>query len=194
MNATAFLFLLLLAPQQPTTWTAEQLAAANTAKDINYISDIERDAVKYINLARLYPKQFARLEVENYFGTERYGPYVKNSMYRKSLIQELQKMAPLKAYVFDKELYDDARCFAAEQSKNGETGHARKKCPKNAYAECCSYGMNTGRDIAMQWLIDDKVASLGHRKNCLNARFTRIGLSYNSHKVWNHCAVAEFIY
>jgi hypothetical protein len=176
------------------TWTNEQLDNANTAKDIEYISNAERDAIMYINLARLYPKDFAKYEVENYYGPERFGNYLENSPYRKSLISTLNTMTPVKALQFDQTLYEYAKCFAKEQGEEGSTGHVRKTCADGNFAECCSYGMETGKDIALQWLIDHDVTSLGHRENCLNNEYTKIGLSCYTHAEYDFCCVADMIW
>ncbi len=176
------------------TWSKEQLSNANTVKDIDYLTEAEKEAIVYINLARLYPKEFASIVVENYFGTHRYGDYLKDSEYRKSLITHLKSMTPVSALVFETELYENAKCFAKEQGEAGTTGHDRINCAKGNYAECCSYGMDKGIDIAMQWLIDHGVPSLGHRINCLNRSYTKVGISVNTHTVWQNCAVADFIW
>jgi len=176
------------------SWTAEQKAAASTAANADYLTQAEKDAIMYINLARLYPQDFARIELPNYGGPAKYGGYVKNSSYKQSLIQHLQGMTPVPALVFDPVLYENAKCFAREQGLDGSTGHTRKSCPKGNYAENCSYGMDTGLDIALQWLIDHDVPSLGHRVNSLNKSYTKIGLSIHSHTVYGSCAVAEIIW
>jgi len=173
------------------SWTQAQLDSANTAKDIRDITSVERETIMYINLARLYPQLFAKIEVEKYFGTERYGDYLKDSPYRKSLMNELKKAKPTTALVFNKSMYDYAKCFAKELGENGKVTHDRKNCAKGTFAECCSYGMDTGKDIAMQWLIDDKVTSVGHRINCLNPLYTKIGIGVYTHTVWHDCAVAD---
>jgi hypothetical protein len=174
------------------SWTNEQLEKANTAKDIEYLSQPERDAIMYINLARLYPKQFAQTEVKDYYGPEKYGEYLKKSDYRKSLLSTLDTLKPRNILTFDKALYESAKCFSKESGDEGKVGHERKICPKDTYyAECCSYGMETGLDIALQWLIDHDVASLGHRINCLNSAYTKIGLSIHAHKKYDVCAVAD---
>jgi len=174
-------------------WTTEQILKANTAKDIACLTIVEKDAIKYINLCRLYPKEFAVNEVENYFGTKKYGNYVKNSKYRQSLIKYLNSMKPVSTLNFDIELYNYAKCLAKEQGPTGVIGHKRIKCKNGNFAECCSYGMDTGLDIAMQWLIDDKVESLGHRINCLNSDYSKIGLSVHTHKKYGICAVADMM-
>jgi hypothetical protein len=185
------IFLLILLNSFCQEWTEAQLDSADTGKDINDINEVEKDAMLYINLARLYPQQFLKNELEDYVGTEKYGAYLKNSPYRKSLIKELKNRKPVNALQFDKNLYEFAKCLAKESGDAGAVTHKRRKCVNGNFAECCSYGMDTGRDIAMQWLIDDKVPDLGHRTNCLNKDYTSIGISLHSHKKYTYCAVAD---
>jgi uncharacterized protein YkwD len=174
------------------TWTSAQLDKANTAKNSTYLTTEEKETILYINLCRLYPKDFLRNELMNYYGTEKYGDYVRNSSYRESLIKLLNTMQPVNALYFDLETYTGAKCFAKEQGQAGTTGHSRKSCKADYDAECCSYGMETGRDIAMQLLIDDDVPSLGHRIICLDNEYTKIGVSVQPHKNWDVVAVLNF--
>jgi hypothetical protein len=175
-------------------WTSTQIEKANTAKDIAYLTSVEKECVLYINLCRLYPKDFLKNEVLNYYGTAKYGDYVKNSSYRQSLINLLNNMQPVDALYFDSEAYKNAKCFAIEQGKAGTTGHTRINCKDGNYAECCSYGMDTGKDIVLQLLIDHDVPSLGHRINCLNKAYTKIGVSVQNHVKWDTCAVIDMIW
>ncbi len=196
------LFIISAISASAQSWTAEQLSNANTAKDIAYLTQAEKDAIMYINLARLYPKLFVEYELKGYNGTEEYINYIReskeksryeSSKYKKSLIKELNSREAIPALVFDKELYEDAKCFAAEVGLSGREGHNRVQCEKYNYAECISYGMFTGKDIAMQLLIDHDVPSLGHRKICLDNRYTKIGVSVHDHKKWDTCAVLELV-
>ena len=54
--------------------------------------------------------------------------------------------------------------------------------------------MHTGKDIVMQLLIDHDVPSLGHRINCLNKEYTKIGVSVQPHIKWDICAVIDMIW
>jgi hypothetical protein len=190
----AILFLIKFSLLNAQNWTNSQISEANTAKDIAYLTTVEKECVMYINLCRLYPKDFLQNELLNYFGPEKYGNYLKDSEYRKSLIDFLNTMKPMNALYFDIEAYNNAKCFAKEQGEAGTTGHARIKCKDGNYAECCSYGMDTGKDIVMQLLIDDNVPSLGHRINCLNKEYSKIGLSVQTHTKWDVCAVIDLIW
>ena len=176
------------------SWSSSQIKKASNANHINYLTDIEKEAITYINLARLFPKDFVQNELIYYSGPEGYGNYLENSSYKRSLISHLERMRPVKALYFDASLYQNAKCFAKESGIKGIIGHTRETCPKENYAENCSYGMHNGKDIAMQWLIDHDVASLGHRINCLNGSYNKIGLSVHYHKKWETCAVAEIIW
>ena len=175
------------------SWSTEQLQNANTAKNISYLTNAERDAIMYINLARLYPKEFVQLELIKYEAPKKYGAYLKNSSFKKSLINQLNHNKILPVLTFDEKLYADAKCFAEEMGNRGEIGHSRRKCAENNFAECCSYGMETGLDIAMQWLIDHDVTDCGHRKICLDLNYSKIAICIHPHKKWAVCAVAEII-
>ena len=171
------------------------MTVANTAANVSELSVAEKEAIMYINLARLYPREFASIHLQTYTGPAKYGGYLKGSKYLASLITHLNEMTPTKALVFDEDMYQKAKCFAKEQGIEGSTGHTRKTCPnlQGSYAECCSYGMETGLDIALQWLIDHDVPSLGHRINCLNPSYSKIGLSIHPHKQWGTWAVADLL-
>jgi len=187
-----YILLALSVPSFAQTWTQEQLDAANTAKGIPYLDTVEREAIMYLNLARLYPGDFLNYEVRSYVGTKKYGDFLKGAPEKVSLIATLEAMQPVGALAYDSALYANAKCFAKELGEVGRTGHTRNICPKENYAECLTYGMETGKDVVMSWLIDHKVASLGHRKICLNPVYVKIGLSKHPHTRWDSCAVAEF--
>jgi hypothetical protein len=175
------------------TWTSAQLEKANTAKDIAFLTPDEKEAILYINLCRLYPQDFLKNELVQYYGTVEHGNYVKNSPYRESLMKLLGTMQPVNALYFDGEAYKDAKCLAKEQGESGAIGHKRKNCKADYDAECCSYGMERGKDIAMQLLIDHQVPSLGHRLICLGKEYTKVGISVQPHKQWGVCAVLDFL-
>lgn len=175
-------------------WSSNQLLETNTAKDLSFLTEAEKQAIMFVNLARMYPKEFASKVVANYYGNENYGDYLKGSSYQASLLKDLNKAQPVGKLVFDQAAYESAQCFALEQGKTGKTGHDRIQCKSYFYGECVSYGMETGLDIAMHWLVDHDVPSLGHREICLSARYTKIGLSKAPHKSYGVCTVADFVF
>lgn len=188
------LIILLILPylnQQPQTetikWSAKEFAAANTGKDADYLNDVEKETLLYLNLARLYPKKFSKLEVV------KHRAHLNRSPYKQSLIKEMNSLQPMEALIPDKTLTEAAKCFAKEPGMLGKTGHHRDRCQKVNYAECCSYGMDNGKDVVLQLLIDHGVPSLGHRRLCLNPRYSKAGLGFYLHTKWDECLVLDMI-
>lgn len=174
------------------SWSKDQLLKANTAKDISFLQENEKEAIMYINLARMYPKEFLKIEFEKTLDK-----YMDKTDYELSLIEELNTRAPVNALVFDPKLYEFAKCFSKESGDLGIVGHERKNCKDNDDApqsgECCAYGVETGISICLIWLVDEGVSSLGHRKNCLSPGFEKIGLSfYGKHPQYGNVTVADF--
>lgn len=178
--------------QTPASWTPEELAAANTARNSTFLDSTERDLIMYCNLARMFPKRFASREVQNYIGSVEQPEQYSNSDNKRSLIRDLNNSKPVSAYQPDSALTEMASCFQLELEASGKTGHDRKKCTEDYLAENCSFGKSTAKDIVLQLLIDEGVASLGHRKNILNAEYTRLGVAFGGHKKYRKCAVMDF--
>jgi uncharacterized protein YkwD len=173
-------------------WLFEELQSANTARDINILTQEEKDVIKYLNLARMYPQKFAELEVRNYYGPQKWGTYLKNSSYRASLLSTLQYKRPVGPLYFDEKMYSLAKCYAIENGSSGLNGHTRYSCPSGYDGECISYGLDKAIDIALQLLIDHDVPSLGHREICMDEEFSKVGLSINPHKKSEYCCVLDF--
>ncbi|MFT3680450.1 MAG: hypothetical protein QM791_09275 [Ferruginibacter sp.] len=172
-------------------WTDEQLEKANTAYDESYLSESEKEAILYINLCRLYPADFAAIELKDYDGL----PNVRDknlAKYKASLAAALATMKPCEPLKPDELLFDDAKCYGNEISKNKRKPHQRIDCMKRNYAECIYFGSGEGMHVAMQWLIDSGVESLGHRKICLSPANRKIAVKINPHFEYRFCAVAEF--
>jgi hypothetical protein len=189
--ATSCMLLLLAATSFSQAWTAEQLQKANTAWDEYLLGDAEKEAICYINLCRLYPAAFAANELNNYTGI----PGIKDinfSKYKAGLAEELASRQSCPALKPDELLYDDAKCYANEISKNKRKPHERINCLKRNYAECVYFGSGKGKHIALQWLIDSGVETLGHRRICLLPAHRTIGIKINVHYEYAYCAVAEF--
>ena len=180
----SFLFILFSTLAICQTWTAEELAKANTCANINYLTKIEKEVIQYVNLARMYPAKYAKIELVD---------ANKTTTYYKSLIKTLNSMKPVLPLSIDKKAYESAKCFALEQGPSGDIGHDRKNCESYFFGECCSYGMASGRSVVRQLLIDEGVPSLGHREICLTAGYTAIGVSFQDHKVYGSCCVLDFV-
>jgi uncharacterized protein YkwD len=174
-------------------FTTAQLDSANTAKSITQLSSEEKNVIKLINLARMYPKQFAKNYVAKY--DEKKTGFAYDASYTKdknSLISELNAMKPLKPLVFDSEMFELAKCWCVESGKSGAIGHNRKTCKSGYNGECCSYGFSGALDIVMQLMIDNGVPGYGHRKIIFTPYYTKIGIKNGSHKVYSFCSVIDF--
>ncbi|MBL0359224.1 MAG: hypothetical protein IPP72_21200 [Chitinophagaceae bacterium] len=172
-------------------WTNEQLQNANTAADEYQLTNTEKEVIQYINLCRLYPALFAEQELKTYNGLP--GIEDRNfENYKASLAKTLATMQPCTALKPDELLYDDARCYGNEISKNQRKPHERIDCIKRNYAECIYYGSGNAKHIAMQWLIDSGIETLGHRRICLLPAHHKIGIKVNAHFEYGYCTVAEF--
>jgi len=185
------IFFLLTEPLFSQEWTDEEKESANTAQDIAGLNSVEKEVIMYINLCRMYPESFADNEVETYNGI----PGIKDKAFKKykaSLLKDLRNREACDPLEAAKPLIDDAKCFANELSKSNRVGHKRSICRERKYAECLSFGSMTARQIVLEWLIDSGIATLGHRKNCLNSNYNRSGISIAPHASYGSCAVAEF--
>ena len=194
-TALSFLLFIFISPQYffSQAWSEQELAKANTCILIDELSEIEKEAIFYINLARLFPLKFAKIEVLHYLGPEKFGAYLEDSPYKESLLSDLKITKPMNALIYNEELRELAICFALEQGASGYMGHDRKKCGGFYNAECIAYDMETGKDIAIQLLVDHDVPSLGHREACLDAKLTKIGIGFSRHKKASFCAVLDFL-
>ncbi len=169
-------------------WTTQEFETANTAKDIEIFTSEEKEVVRYINLARLFPKKFAAIEITKCLADGSYS----ESGYVNSLMNTLKHMKPVGELYFNDNMYKLAKCFAEESGASGYTGHNRKTCKKGYDAECCSYGYESGRQITIQLLIDEGVPSLGHRIICLDKSMEKVGVNIQPHAKYNNCCVLDF--
>ena len=170
-------------------WSAAQLAKANTAKEVKELTFEEKQTIMYLNLVRMYPKDYKRIELNT--KNQQWKYYADNS-YFVSLMTKLETMEPVNPIYFNREMYALAICFSKEQYESGKYGHDRKKCPGGYTGECISYGFNKGLDIINQLLIDEGVESLGHREICLLNGIEAIGVKINKHKNYDFFAILDF--
>lgn len=198
MKPFAALFIVAIAltslafTQETAAWTPAELTSANTAKNSTFLDSTERDIILYCNLARMYPAKFSKLEVQNYIGTIEQPYQYHNSSNKRSLMNDLTHGKATTALQPDSALAVMAECFQLELAASGNTGHDRRKCTEDYLAENCSFGKYRAKDIVLQLLIDEGVASLGHRKNILNPNYSKLGLAFGEHKKYKKCTVMDF--
>lgn len=170
-------------------WNDSKYLKCNTAAKASYMTAAEKEVIYILNLARTDPALFANTVIKKY-------PAWK-SHYYTSLLDTMRTLKPVKLLYPDSLCFAGALCHAQNSGKEGYVGHNRStdECREKWYynGECCDYGHNRPVDIIMSLLIDEGVASLGHRKICLGG-YKKIGVSIQPHTLYGHTAVLDFHY
>jgi hypothetical protein len=183
------------AQQVKPGWSVAEIRAADLARGRMGWSEAEVETLLHLNLARMYPKKYWELELSVWQMPKTYsrGDDADEMQSLKRLLTTLEPMQPVRPH---DGLKAEAACLAQEQSRSGRTGHNRSAaCPTTNgwWAENCSYGMESGRDVIAQFLIDNDVPSLGHRMNCLNPIYTIVGISQASHAKFHFVTVMDLL-
>ena len=165
----------------------------DTARDVYYLSDLEKDIILEINLARSDPKKYAELYINPNLGA-----------YAKECYEELRN-AESRPMLFPKKgLSQAAKDHVADTGPKGVVGHdgtngstmgsriSRYGTWGTGASENISYGYNTAREIVLQLLIDDGVASRGHRKNIMDKNSRYIGVATGPHATYRYMCVQDF--
>jgi len=175
-------------------WESSIYVKCNTANDLNYLSQTEKDIIWILNLVRLNPTLFLNSVLLNPLSSV-YKEKKSRSSYLNSLIEDLKVLQsnPI-ALTPDSNLFISAKCHAFESGKSGYVGHDRKKktCKKDFYGECCYYGLEDAFVVVISLLIDENVRSLGHRKIMLSNEYTLIGVSLQPHIDYGTNTVLDF--
>lgn len=119
-------------------WTNQEFETANTAKDVEDLTSEEKEVIRYINLARLYPKKFAQIEIV----TSNSDFEITNDQYLNSLVNTLKRMKAVDALYFDESMYQLAKCFAEGSGASGYVGHYRKTCKKGMTPNAVPMALN----------------------------------------------------
>jgi len=207
MNILLFFFLWssLGTSQSPVEiWTKAEIAKANTAANVSYLTDEEKKIIMLVNLARLDGKRYLQSYFQEYNSTSYDDMRSSDNSYIKSLRDDLDKVQDLPMLIPDPDLYKSAKYHARDSGKNGLVGHDSsdgtsfsKRLPRyvkgwNRLAENCSYGFNEASKIVGQLLLDENVPGLGHRKSIINSELEFIGVSIQPHAKYNYNCVMDF--
>lgn len=194
--------------QKPAPRETESVAieVLDTARNVDYLSEIEKDVILEMNKARTNPKKYAELYIVPFAKKFRSdGTYMKNGVIMltregvaavNECIEEMSERKPVGILRPEKGLALAAQSHATSQAQAGGYGHEgtdgsspftriEKYGVFHTAGENISYGCKTAREIVLQLLVDDGVQNRGHRKNLFNPAFTQTGVGYaDGHKVY----------
>jgi hypothetical protein len=178
-------------------WNDPKYEHCNTAANVNYMNEEEKNIIYILNLVRTNPNLFAKTVLKKYPATSGKTYLTNDIYYYKSLMDKLLSLQALNALGPDNSCYNSAQCHASSSGASGYVGHERKnrecKEKKYYYGECCEYGHDDALDIVMSLLIDENVPSLGHRDICLSP-YKFIGVSMQPHRKYKINTVLDFYY
>ena len=207
MKKSIFIFLLLIVSfvssfaQKNTLfdgWTKEELAAANTAEKISFLSNTEKEIICLCNLARADGEKFWNIFLSLRLADQ-------NDKYVESLKSDLFKTKQLAALRLDAGLCKAAAIHAEDMGATGKigsnssTGISYTERILKYYAsdnknvgECCVYGNDNAEDIIIQMLVDEGMPQHPHRSNILSALWKSVGIATREHKSWQWNTVLDF--
>ena len=191
-------------------WPAE----LNTAKDVYYLDEIERQVLFELNKVRNNPRRFAEEYMEELRASFEGKVYTypgrtpvntrEGVSPLNEFIQILKKTDPIPILYPAEGLAKASFLLADDQQKHGGIGHISKNgyTPQNRIKrygtwDICSgeditYGSFEAREIVIALLIDDGVPDRGHRKNVLNPCFHFAGVAYGGHPTYQSMCVIDY--
>ncbi len=200
MSRNSFIFvvfLLFALPSYSIVIPDTILVKCNTGAGIQVLSENEKGVILYINMARCYPKYFYDSILCPYIDSAKTN---KKTKFYKTLKTDLYKTKSLKPLTFNAAIYPITKAFAKDMGRHGKTGHVNSKRETLAdrhsgvavCGENCSYGFDKPLDIVFQLILDEGIASFGHRKNILDPDYRTVAVSIHKHKKLDWNCVIDF--
>ncbi len=122
----------------------------------------------------------------------------------REAIAFLKRQEPRPALTWSDGLWRAARDHARDQGPTGATGHAgsdgstlddrTKRYGRwlETVGENIEYGSSTAREVVIALIVDDGVASRGHRTNIFAASFRVMGAAYGPHARYRQLCVINY--
>lgn len=187
------------------------LSVLDTARDVDYMEEIEKDVVLEMNMARSNPRKYAELYIEpriKEFNGKTYGGMLltfEGADVVRECVKFMSSQKSLPSLLPSKGLTRAAKDLSDTQSRTNQTGHTapdgsdpfqrmkRYGSYSGTAGENVSYGSKSAREIVVSLLIDDGVTSRGHRKNILSKGYTVTGIGFaGTHKAYGCECVLDF--
>jgi len=196
--------------QDPDNW---DLKAIDTARSVDYLSDLEKNVILEVNKVRSDPAKYANLYVKprlsQYSGLTRSSGRTEvitaeGKAAVEECIQVLMNRKGVKILLPSLPLSLAARDHVADTGPKGIVGHngsdrstpasrvARHEAAISYIGENIDYGDSTAREITLSLLIDDGVPSRGHRENILRQEYNAIGVAIGYHSKYTQMCVQDF--
>ncbi|GHU08313.1 hypothetical protein FACS1894151_04010 [Spirochaetia bacterium] len=190
-------------------------ARLDTARNVSYLSQEEKNVVLELNKVRSDPKKYAEMYIKprlDYFTGNIYAEPGKATRIQTSegrrAVQDcydtLTKMSAVPLLYPREGLSHAAKDHAADIGPKGTFTHdgsdrstptSRAQRYGNGYlvaGENISAGNEDSRDVVIQLLIDDGVSNRGHRVNNLRADYNHVGVAMGSHTRYTNLCVINF--
>jgi len=201
--ASFFVGCIALAQELPfNQWTDEEKIQANTAVNVDYLSEEEKNVIYFINLARINPALFAKTYLTQHV---KENGLKSDNYYVRTLYEDLRKAKSISPLKPNSNLSKAAKFHALDMGSKGTIGHnssdgtntfdrIRRFAKGDMMAENCSYGADNFKGIAvvLQLLIDEGVPSLGHRKTILSEDYSAVGVAIAEHKMYSFNCVLDY--
>ncbi|TDO23052.1 CAP domain-containing protein [Pedobacter duraquae] len=197
-------------------WTQEEINKANTASNVNYLTDEEKKIIFYMNLVRMDGPKFFDTYFQDYVDMhnqqmKKYSNYNdlkinRYDPYYRGLKEDLKNVKNLSLLYPDESLSYVAKQHGKDMNKHNVAGHnsydgrtmvnrIEKYYPNRGMAENLAFGFSTGLANVSLLLLDQGVADLGHRKNILNNTLglNIVGVSIQPHPHYKYSATMDFV-
>jgi len=197
--------------QNSAEWPIKKL---DTARDVNYLSDNEKDVILELNKVRYDPARYARESIK-WMGVYYEGKLLKipgkeiletneGKTAFDDCIKHLEQVKPAPLLYPSRGMSKACSLLVYEQSTTGETGHrgSGNSTPvdrvenfgtfEGEYAENIHYGDCEPVFIVISLLIDDGVRSRGHRETILDPNFNQTGVAIGKHKIYSQMCTNTF--
>lgn len=209
-----FLFVLLIFNTiTACAYPGKSVGFKNGEDRSGYLTDLEREVVEELNLARTQPDKYANYLNEYsklFVGKELREPGEITIMTEEGrsavteAIRFLKNQKSLPYLTASKGMSRAATDMVRMQETTNQIGHVGRDGSKfsdrlsrygtwgGSCGENIDYGNNTARKIVMSLIIDDGVRDRGHRKSIFTPGFSRVGVSCGRHQVFRYMCVIEF--
>lgn len=194
------------------------ISTLDAARNVSYLSDVEKDVILELNKARTNPKKWAELYIRprldwfqgspwgnNYYLPPGTTTYIGTSEGKRSFeecIADMSRRAAMQPLAVSEALCSAARDHVRDAGSKGMSGHQgsdgsspsqrAKRYGLYGCGENISYGWFSAKEILIQLLVDDGVPGRGHRRNCFDTRYTIVGTSVGQHTRHGVMCVMDF--